>query len=102
MNSTVLTLAPSRPTVVVEVHGDLDALTAPRLHDTVVRLLDQRPPLLVLDLRPVTFLGVSGVAALIAIRQRTGGQTRLQVLADGPATRLLRLTGVDRHVNAGA
>lgn len=88
------------PVAVVEVHGDLDLLTAPRLRHTVTAVLAQRPDVLVLDLRPVTSLGVSGLAALLAIRQDAGDGTRLRVLDGGPATHLLRLTGVDRHLAA--
>lgn len=76
--------------------------TAPRLQDTVRMILERRPQVLVLDLLAVTFLGVSGLAALIDARQRAGKRTRLRVLAAGPAERLLRLTGVDRHLEPEA
>src|ERR1700716_1449899 len=86
-------------TVVIEVHGELDLLTAPRLRDMVMMVLERQPPLLVIDLLAVTFLGVSGLAALIEARQGAGERTRLRVVAAGPATRLLRLTGMDRHLS---
>jgi anti-sigma B factor antagonist len=85
-------------TVVIEVHGELDLLTAPRLLDTVTMVLERQPPVVVIDLLAVTFLGVSGLAALIDARQWAGQRTRLRVVATGPAIRLLRLTGMDRHV----
>lgn len=68
---------PDEGRLVVEVDGELDMLTAPQLRREVAeRLPDSRVVVLALD--TVTFLGTSGLAALIELRenaQRSG--TRL-------------------------
>jgi anti-sigma B factor antagonist len=104
--STTMLTEPESPTavpwhgatVVIEVDGELDLLTAPRLRDLVAMVLERQPPVLVIDLLAVTFLGVSGLATLIDARQWAGERTRLRVVVAGPTTRLLRLTGMDRHL----
>jgi len=69
-----ISLSTTRPTigqVVIQVGGEVDMLTSPQLRFTV---LDQFEPdsgveLVVLDLDGVTFLGTSGLAVLIEVRE---------------------------------
>ncbi|OLT14622.1 hypothetical protein BJF78_18035 [Pseudonocardia sp. CNS-139] len=67
-----LTITPRSPgQVVIEVGGEVDMLTSPQLRSAV---LDQLEPdagveLVVLDLDGVTFLGTSGLAVLIEVRE---------------------------------
>jgi anti-sigma B factor antagonist len=69
-----ITLSTTRPApgqVVIEVGGEVDMLTSPQLRATV---LDQFAggagvELVVLDLDGVTFLGTSGLAVLIEVRE---------------------------------
>jgi anti-sigma B factor antagonist len=69
-----ITLSTTRPApgqVVIEVGGEVDMLTSPQLRFVV---LDQFEPdsgveLVVLDLDGVTFLGTSGLAVLIEVRE---------------------------------
>jgi anti-sigma B factor antagonist len=84
--------------VVVEVRGEVDLLTAPQLHETLVAVLACGPPVVVADLLDVDFFGGSGLAALLGAQDRTGDQRRLRVAAAGPTARLLRLFGVDRRL----
>ena len=108
MNPSTTTLAePQRPatvprradrhgvTVVIEVHGELDLLTAPRLRALLMTVLASRPALLVIDLLAAESVGVSGLAVLAEARQVAGERTRLRVIAAEPVARLLRLTGMD-------
>lgn len=78
--------------LVVDVQGELDMLTAPQLRREVVeRLPDSRVVVLALD--GVTFLGTSGLAALIELRenaQRSG--TRLVLACT--ERRVLRPLGI--------
>jgi anti-anti-sigma factor len=70
---------PVEGTLVVTVTGELDMLTAPDLRRTVVERLDTSSTI-VLALDGVVFLGTSGLAALIEMRehaQRTGVTLRL-------------------------
>ncbi|MDQ4118874.1 MAG: STAS domain-containing protein [Actinomycetota bacterium] len=66
-------------TLVVAVNGELDMLTAPDLRRAVLERLDATSTI-VLALDGVGFLGTSGLAALIEMRehaQRTGVTLRL-------------------------
>ena len=51
--------------VILEVVGEVDMATAPRLRVEVSRLLDARPTALVIDLRGVTFFGSTGISMLV-------------------------------------
>lgn len=81
--------------VLLQVNGELDLLTAPRLEESVNSALQEQPKVLVLDLTEVGFLASSGIAALVDAHQRGGKDTEVRVVAQGNATfRPLELTGV--------
>jgi anti-sigma B factor antagonist len=68
---TLSTTRPAQGQVVIKVGGEVDMLTSPQLRFAV---LDQFEPgagveLVVLDLDGVTFLGTSGLAVLIEVRE---------------------------------
>jgi anti-sigma B factor antagonist len=68
---TLTTARPAAEQVVITVGGEVDMLTSPQLRSLV---LDQFDPgagveLVVLDLDGVTFLGTSGLAVLIEVRE---------------------------------
>ncbi|MHA6629619.1 STAS domain-containing protein [Pseudonocardia sichuanensis] len=68
---TLTTARPATDQVVITVGGEVDMLTSPQLRSLV---LDQFEPdagveLVVLDLDGVTFLGTSGLAVLIEVRE---------------------------------
>jgi anti-sigma B factor antagonist len=86
--------------VVVEVVGEVDLLTAPRLHDAVMTALASGPRVVVIDLLGVSFLGSSGLAVLVEAHQQAAGErTQLRVVAEGPATlRPLQVTALDRQL----
>ena len=72
---TLSTNSPASGQVVIEVGGEVDMLTSPQLRSAV---LDQLEPgkgveLVVLDLDGVTFLGTSGLAVLIEVREAAHG-----------------------------
>jgi len=83
---------------VVNVRGDVDLLTAPRLHETVIVLLWSEPPVIVIDLLATTFFGVSGLAALADAHHLTGHRTQLRLAAAGQLSRQLRLSEVDHQI----
>jgi anti-sigma B factor antagonist len=58
--------------VVLLVRGEVDALTTPLFSDQIDEQLDNNPVKIVLDLDKVTFLGSSGLAALINAKEQTG------------------------------
>jgi len=82
----------------IEVHGDLDVLTAPRLVERFEAALLARPPRIVLELRDVAFADSTGMAALIRCRRRAVRADVDLVLdvAAGPVARLLDITRLRR------
>ncbi|MGY1602270.1 STAS domain-containing protein [Geodermatophilus sp. SYSU D00815] len=80
-----------REVPVLQVTGELDVLTAPRLADEVERALAERPALLALDLTATTFIDSSG-ARQIARAARAAGRSgaALQVVCP-PTNRPVRL-----------
>lgn len=83
------------PALVVEVSGELDTLTAPRLLDVLNVALRERCPVLVVDLTGVTFLGSAGLAVLAGTHEHAGPHTALRIVACLRATlRPLQLTGL--------
>jgi anti-sigma B factor antagonist len=80
----------------VRVEGAVDMLTAPTLLSVVDDELDRGCQRLLVDLRPVTFLGSSGLTALIAMARRSAAdQVQLRLVADGPSViRPLEITGL--------
>lgn len=84
------------PALVVEVTGELDLLTAPRLSDTLhaVARLDYK--VLVLDLSTLKFMGSAGLATLVEAHQHAARHTSLRIVACGPTTlRPIQITGLD-------
>jgi anti-anti-sigma factor len=77
---------------VLDVRGELDLLTAPRLAEAVDSALAAKPPLLALDLTGTTFIDSSG-ARQVARAARAGGRagTVVQVVCppDNHAVRLV-------------
>ena len=55
--------------VVVEVGGEVDMLTSPQLRTAVLGAMADGPSAVVLALDGVTFLGTSGLAVLIEVRE---------------------------------
>jgi anti-sigma B factor antagonist len=82
---------------VLVVVGELDMDTAPQLSSEIARCLDGRPTLLVLDLTEVSFMGSSGMAALVAAQQTVGPDSVLRVVTDQRAVlRPLQIAQLDR------
>ncbi|MGM1065735.1 anti-sigma factor antagonist [Saccharothrix sp. Mg75] len=83
--------------VVVTVVGELDQATAPRLREVLDTALDDRPGVIVVDLRGVDLLASAGLAALIAAHDQALPDTALRVVAGDttPALRSVQLSGLD-------
>jgi anti-sigma B factor antagonist len=77
---TITATNPAPGQVVVEVGGEVDMLTSPQLRRVVLDRLGDGAELVVLALDRVSFLGTSGLAVLIEVReaaQAAGVQLRL-------------------------
>lgn len=82
--------------VVLEVHGDLDALTIPELEEAIRGSLADEPAALIVDLSKLRFLGSAGMSVLIAANEAVGRTQRFGVVADGPTTsRPMKILGLD-------
>ncbi|GAB3149847.1 STAS domain-containing protein [Amycolatopsis stemonae] len=82
--------------VVVEVAGDVDTTTAPKLVEAAQAELAGAPALLVVDLTRVEFLASPGLTALLTIHREAGPGTAVRIVASGRATlRPIQLTGLE-------
>jgi anti-sigma B factor antagonist len=94
---TVIT-RPRPGTVVLEVQGEVDTLTAPQFSAAVDELMNDHAGRLVVDLTGVTFLASSGLAVLIQAAHRAeehGARLRL-VVGTRAVRRPLEVTGTDQ------
>nr|WP_067689839.1 STAS domain-containing protein [Nocardia jejuensis] len=81
---------------VLTVTGDVDLATASALETAIDATLGGKPKALVIDLIAVSFLASAGMAVLVGAHQRAG-DTKIAIVADGPATsRQLKVTSLDQ------
>ena len=88
---------PAEGLCVVQVGGELDMLTAPTLAEFLARALASQPQGLVIDITEVTFLGSSGLLALVDGQHLAGEATQV-ALAVTPSSPALRSLEVSRLV----
>src|SRR3954453_3573191 len=84
----------------VELGGELDIATAPKLEEEMRRVEGAGPALIVIDLRGLEFMDSSGLRALLATdtRAREGGARVVFVRGDERIQRLFELTRVDERI----
>ena len=84
---------------VVEIHGDLDVASAPKLREILAGLRADGTHGIVVDLRDCPFIDSNGLAALL---HASGAQRRppevAVVCTQGAVARLLELTAIDQTV----
>jgi anti-anti-sigma factor len=86
-------------TLILTVVGELDILTAPAVDEAVQVALADKPPVLVLDLTQVLFLGSAGLSVLLTAHQRAAPHCELRIVsATRPTRRPIELTGLDRQL----
>ncbi|MBD0424575.1 STAS domain-containing protein [Streptomyces sp. TRM S81-3] len=84
---------PANGWTVVEVTGDVDAHTAPRIREAVIALLNEGHRHFVLDLCPAPFLDSMGLGMIVAITKRIRdreGSLRLTCVND----KILKIFGI--------
>ncbi|NGO70915.1 STAS domain-containing protein [Streptomyces sp. SB3404] len=88
----------ARGRTVVELHGEIDLAVVLAATSQMYALTAGALPVLVADLRPVTFIDCSGLAMLADLRGRVvdGGGEFVTVCSDPRVLRLLEITGLDR------
>ncbi len=83
--------------VVVEVHGEVDLVTAPQFRDGLMELIEEQGNLsVVVDLTHLSFIDSTGLTVLIQARKRLAAKHGRLVLRAVPpmAHRVLELTGL--------
>lgn len=99
---TTLTVTTSeRPGgVQLDLTGELDMATAPKLEEELAAVEQRRPALLVIDLRPLTFMDSSGLRALVAADNRAREEGRRLVLIRGRdrVQRVFSITRLDERL----
>ena len=81
----------------LEVFGELDLATAPRLCTRLDAARAERVKRVVIDLTGVDFCDSTGLRALMGAStelRHAGGRLAVAVLPDGPVSRLFDLTGI--------
>jgi anti-sigma B factor antagonist len=85
------------PGLVLNVAGELDLATAPRLRERLKRALDAGADGIVVDLTGVTFIDSVSLATLVAARTQLQPDGRLAIVATTPFVLLvLQASGLDR------
>ena len=81
---------------VVFVYGEIDVMTAPRLHETLAEVIAESPTSLLVDLANVTFIDSTGLGALVVAHrhlEERGGHLRL-VSVPPTVAKILAVTGL--------
>jgi anti-sigma B factor antagonist len=83
---------------VLEVGGEVDVYTAPRLRERLVELVDGGARHVVVDLGRVDFLDSTGLGVLVGAlkRLRAAGGTFGLVCAKEPLLKIFRITALDQ------
>jgi anti-sigma B factor antagonist len=83
---------------VLEVGGEVDVYTAPRLRERLVELVEQGARHVVVDLSRVEFLDSTGLGVLVGAlkRLRAAGGTLGLVCAHERLLKIFRITALDR------
>ena len=83
---------------VVEVSGEIDVYTAPRLREKIIALVEAGSYQLIIDMEGVEFLDSTGLGVLVGglkrVRQHDGGIEL--VCTQGRILRIFRITGLSR------
>ena len=86
---------------IVTIAGELDLATAPRVRAALESELLERAEAVVVDLKEVTFMDSSGLAALLNFERDMGMRSRRLAIAcpEGAARLLLDVTGVAERLD---
>lgn len=82
---------------VLEIGGEIDVYTAPRVRERLVEILETGQKHLVVDLRRVDFLDSTGLGVLVGVHRRLRGGTGSLTLVcpHEKLMKIFRITGLD-------
>jgi anti-sigma B factor antagonist len=96
-NPLTTSVARREGVTVVSVGGEIDLSTAPAFEAAIASVLDEDPPVLVIELSAVNFMASAGLRILAAVHEKLSKPGQLAVVASNPATsRPIQLTGLDQ------
>jgi anti-anti-sigma factor len=80
--------------------GEFDLSNAAQLEDALKEVERDRPALLVLDLRELTFMDSTGLRVMVSADARARDDARRLAVVQGPESvhRVFRITGLDDHL----
>lgn len=86
---------PTSTSVVIRIAGELDATTAPRVHELLAPRLSSMCETVILDFSELRFMGVAGLELLAHARRRGASRAMTICIVDGPVCvdRALRAAG---------
>jgi len=81
--------------------GEFDLSNAPQVEDALKEVEGDRPSLLVIDLRELTFMDSTGLRVMVSADARARDDSRRLVVVQGPESvhRVFRITGLDDHLD---
>lgn len=84
----------------LELVGELDLYTTPRLDDAVVAVEGEKWPCVCLDLAKLTFMDSAGLRVIMRTQARATQDGRKLILRRGPepVARVFRVTGLEREL----
>ena len=80
--------------------GEFDLSNATQVEDALKEIERERPSLLVLDLRELTFMDSTGLRVMVSADARARDDSRRLAVVQGPEPvhRVFRITGLDDHL----
>jgi anti-anti-sigma factor len=87
-------------TIRIALAGEFDLSNAAQLEDALKEVEVERPQLLVLDLRDLTFMDSTGLRVMVSADARARDDSRRLAVVQGPESvhRVFRITGLDDHL----
>lgn len=84
----------------LELHGELDLLGAPKLQEQIERAPTGEHSILVLDMQALEFVDSAGLRVILAAREQARERGHELALTRGPeqVQRLLSIAGVEEHL----
>ena len=84
----------------MSVGGEIDLSTAPAFEAAIAGVLDEHPPVLVIELSGVRFMASVGLRILAAAHEKLSKSAQVAIVASNPATsRPIELTGLDKIIS---